>query len=352
MTKTTIDTYIPSLIEDGFTKNESIQKLRKIFKDAQRSIKNVNSQEELENDLRQFSEFSLLPGILSLAPFKLDLGQLMHNLAAEEYISEYMLKPVLRYFEIWKDEVGVGRMESILLKIVHDINRFHDPYDSPFKLALYFDKLINRLPKGSPVIEIGAQIITRHKELPALLSFVPVDKLPQGIDFDRFGIELEPDVRSTKVHPIRHHRYGVGVCPDLDDYHHQTFVELGDTPFKTDVEGLFEKETCLGNTTLIYLDDVLVGAMKATGDPSILGLKNVMDAKGRMCMVVGGTYATHYDISSATYRALEEGGKFACLDVDKLPLYPLRMIDPGQTSIEATLPEYIEMIKDVRKMFD
>ena len=58
-------------------------------------------------------------------------------------------------------------------------------------------------------------------------------------------------------------------------------------------------------------------------DRSVIGLRSVTDSQGRMPLVLDGVYTTTADITTAAEHAFYKQKKWARLDVEKLPLFPL-----------------------------
>lgn len=157
-----------------------------------------------------------------------------------------------------------------------------------------------------------------------LLSSVPYFFIPPELkeEFEREWGWVPPDRRSQDgasnldiSYAERSKCLKTGHCEAMWQTTYETLLSVVDTWPRFD----HSNGSAQGKTILIYVSQMLVGALKYLGDKSFLALTDVFDANGNPVLVRGGVYW----LSGSDVRAAEpRGGRFPRWHTDTLKVYP------------------------------
>lgn len=176
--------------------------------------------------------------------------------------------------------------------------------------------------------ESTAQIVTniwdtvcRYRALAKALAFTGKDALPAYLDRAPIAEQCSADiVRSDVVVPTRHiDPTDRGLCANAEISHTET---------------LDPEERGYGMCTLLEADDgTPVGSVKWNGYPSMLGLRTVIDSRGRHTILPG----VLYKIGGAMEHRSRPEGRFARVRPQQIQVQPARALGdfwPGSPSYE------------------
>lgn len=190
------------------------------------------------------------------------------------------------------------------MNILERILATRDQYD----IALYAAKLLGESESNSGSNNDAIMRCLKSHSLLPLFSSLPFPDLSS--EQQKHCLE-EPTLRTDDISPCRHVDEYVGSCSFAEESHSET---------------LLGKRWQKGNLVLLYVHNTLVGSMKMDGERSILGMRTVEDSQGRRPLVIGGLYATTSAIANAARDVRRHQGMWARLDLEKLPVLPLRFL--------------------------
>ena len=177
--------------------------------------------------------------------------------------------------------------------------------------AIRFTDLTTHLG-DSWITSILEKAIDKSRLLP-IYSFNNIDnlslknKLKQRIDTSNI-------VESKNVFPMRANQSGTEFCSETDDGFYK---------------GLWKKDNPLGgeeDICYIFTEGILIGAMKKTTNPLILGLNNIYNPATKTFPVVkGGIYSPTSALIDATHRKEK-------VNVNNIYLYPARFAKQRDTT--------------------
>ena len=341
--------YLDILLQDGFQETESLAVLEEISDKAGKMLSKYKNQEELESKIIDSVEsipdkitpslpVRLLPGIIELAPYHIDVGKLMVKVFSHDGSWE-RTKPAMRFLDLWHDKVTAKERAYIIRRSMET-----DESIAAHPLALYSEKTTKKFSDDPHLINDIFHFITKHHQILAVLSALPLAEIPASFraEFAKWIPFRETLMKTDSVIPVRHVNNFAGTCAWMTSAHYETFIGRG-----------FEPET-YGDVTLIYINQKLIGSMKMDRDRSIIGVKNILDSKGRLTMVIGGVYTTTSEITIQAEQSFKKQGKFAKLYLEEISLFPMefvasedgpdmirwyaKLINQRVSSIEETLP--------------
>lgn len=149
----------------------------------------------------------------------------------------------------------------------------------------------------------------------ALLSQIPYARIPGDIRAKlrtNWGVDLNqyPPLNTSDVQVVTGRVCKVaGTCPDMWKIFGLSLLSYRDaTSSSWPAFSIYDlsRDGYAGRVLLVYLSNVLVGAVKFEGDTSFIGLKNVMDQNGRLVIALGGVYWISKELY-AHYVATEDG---------------------------------------------
>lgn len=333
---------INHLMAEGYSQKESITEAEEIFSKSRTHLRTCEDQDDLEekiiddyDTITQTQIFlsdstRLLPGYVAQAQFDFDISRWMADVLKREG-HHGRGKWALRLLEFWYDHMPCEDRPTLLKQL------FDDEPGSWRYFALYADKLAKHLSPDSEALEwIMKELIAGWDVMP-LLSVLRPDDVPNDLWKRLEAWTVDDDIQECEglIH-VKHTNKYVGDCSILEWLHLETL-------FNTDKD-------MSGDLSLIHVDGLLVGSMKMVGDQSIVGLRTVRDAHGRYAMLTGGVYGTTNEIINKAKKAYRRQGKWARLELDSLPLLPLRFFgergtDPG---IEKR-KQYASELKSIRE---
>ena len=249
-----------------------------------------------------------LPGWIALSPFDFDVRKWM--LAAFVPDGDWeRTKHTLRYLSLWDSKVSRDERTYIFRRLMET-----DKSIASHPLALYAKQILLGLADDPCLLDEVFGFIKKNADVLPVLSAVPLSKLPEKFQeyVAKFSSLDDKIICSDNIIPVRHVNNYAGTCAWMRQCHYETLVE-GD-------------QDTLGNLTLLYVDNRLIGSMKMYRNKSIAGLQTVQDSEGRHPVVTSGVYVTTSEITQQAEAAFEEQGKWAKLYLDRLPLLPIQFL--------------------------
>jgi hypothetical protein len=230
----------------------------------------------------------------------------------------------------FSDELEQEYIDSAVDDWVEDDN------DLAIVLAQYIDD-IEQATEDERVLEEVYDAVSNYDDSRALAAAKkPVEDLPDSIEdrnYDEIpGIELS----DAEVVPRLRNMVGAGECELMDICHYDTLM-LGD-------EDEIRAEDAK-NTTLIRMDDELVGAFKNSSERSMVGLQNVKK-DGKLAIQRGRGYRLSYNVIEQEKSSVKKVEGWDILDLDRLELRPLREL--GDHEETENSPEEMKQLIDQR----
>lgn len=287
-----LEPYIGLMIQDGFSRHEAIERANKSTRIANGADKSMSAGDKFPATLeRNCSE------ILS---------------------DQRNLSVVFRYLEILLPKLGRERIEKYLSKNTEGV------YDYSF--YKYMDKILRIFDRD--FIAKVCKFMSQSREVPLdVLSCVPLSEIPDSLDKSLYEFALEDEnVALVNVKNTKRINQFIGACVEMEN----------------NFDSIFDRKNfSYGEFTLVYVQNILVGAVKMKGEKSFVGLRNVY-SDNRFPIILGGAYGTNEQITSlaAEARYCRDGRIY----LDELEIMPLRML--GHYRDESK--EHINRLKEFR----
>lgn len=308
--------YLNALFEDGYLEPE--KELDSIYKDAEKAYNSILKNEKYVIDFlsRDYyipgshEKIDLLPGLIEHAPFELDMNKIAIKMA------RYYDKRFLRYFNALKEHLSESEMYDIINRMNAEV------------LQRYYDRVLGTNNKTDKLI--FEKINDRSTCFPLnVISFTDKDRANIFKDFDRYKYLFDDEtIESDKIISVRRIDRFIGSCDDMEYYHDQ----------------FLEGRTQAG---LITLNGIIVASMKMNGQPSILGLRNVKDSKGRYPIVNGGVYGTTTKFIRIIQDEIDDKCRSIRFEFDQIPIFPIRMMGHIQSDPNSTR-KYVDKVRKLR----
>ena len=309
--------YFPLLLADGFREKEAIEDLNELFAYIIRTVADCKSQDDLEARVKEGSNknetlispsdaIEYLPAIIEVMPFDLDMKSWMHAVSKADGDYE-RIKEALRYSSLWAEEVGKRERNKIMHRLITTEESW-----AAHSLAIYSVKILKTFASNQMMIRKIFRTIMHKNEILPLLSELPIERIPSEFQEEvRRWVEVEePTMQTDNIIPVRHVDHYTGGCPHLEGCHYITVMDMRSWEY--------------GNATILYVENEPVASVKMERDRSVIGLRTVIDSQGRLPLVLDGVYTTTDEITAAAEQAFYKQGKWARLDIDRLPLFPIR----------------------------
>ncbi|MCP4409505.1 MAG: hypothetical protein GY807_17495 [Gammaproteobacteria bacterium] len=337
--------YLPLFLADSYPEDDARAKLDTIFDDAEKVLAGCKNQLDFHGKIKNSTEpdpdkvtptkpFSLLPGLIECAPFELDIRQLLLTTMSHDGDWE-RTKPAMRFFELWNVHMTKQERAEVIIRLIET-----DKTLAAYALALYFGKIAAFCADDPELIERIFRFIEKYAQFLPILSTVPISKIPRRLKWDlERWIPREKLIRTDNVIPVRHVNNYAGSCVWMSGAHYAT---LEGSEFDPDV---------LGDVTLLYVDNFLVGSMKMYRDPSIVGLRTIQDSQGRFPVLTSGVYVTTKEITIQAQQAFREQGKWTVLRLDRLPLFPMEFMS-AEDGNSYMLEAYVDSYQSIRRRLE
>jgi hypothetical protein len=327
----TKEKYLPLWLADSYSPEDARIALDKIFEQTKTAVagcqnqidfhaKIKNSIDSNPNKISPDKPISLLPGLIEVAPFEIDIRKLLLTVMSHDG-SWGRTKPAMRFLELWNEQVTRSERAYIIKRLIET-----DEAGAAFPLALYSEKIINLFSDDPELINDIFSFIESHFQILPILS--AISKMPV-----RFRWKLEKwlpqenPVKTDHVIGVRHVNNFAGTCTWMAGSHYATLID------ETIDQAIY------GDVTLLYVDNILIGSMKMYRNRSILGLRTLQDSRGCYPMITGGVYVTTTEITIQAEQAFKKQGKWTKLHLERLPLLPLELIwsEDGSDMFQGTV---------------
>ncbi|HEY5152661.1 MAG TPA: hypothetical protein VII55_01680 [Candidatus Saccharimonadales bacterium] len=337
------------LLDDGFTEAEAGEQVGLRIQAAAAFALTATTQDELQRRvvdkpgvpplfdpppptevINSTEAVEIAPFLPYVVPYEFDMdGWLTGAMTVVDNESWGMERPVLRWLDLWHDQASPGVAEHVFRRSLEDYGMGFRPVS---EVALYSGKLARVLADKPDTFDRLLSMVTPDKTVPLFGELGPDTPYVEGV------VEQVSDQAQTHldgVRQVRHTNYYAGGCPDMDWWHASTL-------FSDTVWGPNH-----GNAVLVSVRDVLVGSMEMRGEHSMVALRNIEDAQGRLPLVIGGVYVPRREVAERAKAAFKEQGRWARLDLDELAVRPLRFLNGGIAEI-SNLNRTVADIKKVR----
>jgi hypothetical protein len=320
--------YFPIFLDDGFTEKDAVKDLNESFAHIIRTVPDCKSQGELEARVKEETNkdptllypsdaLEYLPAIMEIMPFELDMRRWMQ--AAVKADGEWdRIKEALRYRSLWMEEIGKRERNKIMHRLLATEKSW-----AAHSLAVYSAIILKTFATNQMMIKKMFKTIIEANEPLPLLSELPIERMPAEFQKEvKIWTDVEePTMQTDNIIPVRHINNFAGTCVHLEGCHHSTAMEASNWEY--------------GDATILYVKNKPVASVKMIRDRSVIGLRTARDSKGRLPLVLDGVYVTTEEITRAAEEAFHKQGKWARLDVETLPLFPLRFAG-GEGGVEQT----------------
>jgi len=337
----TKEKYLPLWLADSYSLEDARIALDNIFEQTKTAVagcqnqlyfhaKIKNSTDANPNKITPSQAISLLPGLIGVAPFEIDIRKFLLTVMSHDGSWE-RTKPAMRFLELWNDQVTQSERAYIIKRLIET-----DEANAAHPLALYSEKIINQFSDDPELINEIFSFIESHFQILPILS--AISKMPVRFQWKlEKWLPRENPVKTDHVIGVRHVNNFAGTCTWMAGAHYATLIdETIDKPL-------------YGDVTLLYVDNILIGSMKMYRNRSILGLRTLQDSRGCYPMITGGVYVTTAEITRQAEQAFQEQGKWSELHLERLPLLPLEFIwsEDGPDLFQGTVRD----LQSLRKNF-
>ena len=335
--------YLKLFLADGYTEEEARTRLNKIFDEAEKILFNCSHQADFHEKIKNSTEpdpckispnkpFSLLPGLIEIAPFEFDIRELLLTTMSHDGSWE-RTKPAMRFFELWNDHMSKQERNEIITRLMET-----DEALAAHVMAVYFGKILKFCADDFELINRVFSFIEKFGQILPILSTLPYLKIPGWLKSKiEQWIPREKPFHSEKVIPVRHVNNYAGTCVWMVGAHYSTLEDS-----ESDV---------YGSVVLLCVDGLIAGSMKMYRNPSIAGLLTVQDSQGRFPLVASGVYVTTKEITIRAEQAFREQGKWTLLHLDQLPLFPMEFMSAEDNSSHMH-QVYAESYQDIRRKLE
>lgn len=306
--------------------------------------------DQIEEKITQFRYLTASSAIETLRSFHVEIGAKRKQLRVRDYkaLSEFLgdldqiglyasLEGIDKgrlFTSVAKDANGAGKVEAFLLWA-------HLWLDGPDGMSvaktlwsntksLKLAWLVFQRVKGPAREEFGTmvrndlaamsnsnQIFNYDDEFEATLKlahYIPKEFLPSNLIEDIYGrwinIKEFPPLEISAVSNCLIGFEDAGNCEYMTNGH---FGTLGLT---------FEQSGDHRNSILIFVGGHLIGSFKLTGDPSMIGLRNVVDKKGNLLVAIGGVYRLPVALVESLRNVTIDQSEWSAVNLSELALNP------------------------------
>lgn len=217
--------------------------------------------------------------------------------------------------------------------------------DAALPMAQYIDDISEIVGDQDIIQEVYDTVWDYEDARNIALAKVPAEDIPScvyDVSHEKVqGVELSegsviPRLRSMK---------GAGQCKQMEKGHKETLVldeDLDKYPSVSET-GHETKDVNARNTTLIRVEDELVGALKDVGSRSMVGLQNVKQ-EGKIPIEKGRSYRVSYNVIDQQESSQIVNG-WRVLDLDRVEVRPMRRLGDNASTDESPA-EFREMIDE------
>ena len=169
---------MPLLLADSYQEKDAKSALDKIFDCAAKAVEGCQNQREFcakiknsttldPNNISPCEPISLLPGLIEVAPFKIDIQKLL--LTTMSYDGSWeRTKPALRFLELWNDFMTKPERAYIIKRLMET-----EEEGAAHPLALYSEKIIDLFPYDHNLLNEIFHFIENHFQMLPILSTLP-----------------------------------------------------------------------------------------------------------------------------------------------------------------------------------
>lgn len=350
-----VEHFLHLFTEEGYSQKKAEDELMTIFARAAPALYYASSQKQLEqminDDFPQFSNKHLtcaeavetLPAILALSPFSINVeGLLKHTLRSP--VSNHMAKSLMQYLGLWHPKTSTSTHQKIFNKMNFDDLSFRKVH---YYLMLYADRILKYFSDQPEITNKVFNFIRRSPEIVLpLVSVLPPEQIPnkplqqkikRWLAFDGKEITLDEIVTHRYLHPY------CGDCSIMEATHDNTLLNKDSKGYYGDY----------GNAGLIYVNDILIGSLKFSGEKSMVSLRTIKDPEGRYPLVLGGVYALSGEVRNAAETVHREAGSyFSKLHLEKLAVRPLRFLGSYDKDGFSSNREFARKLKKKREQLE
>ena len=310
-----LDLAVSALIEDGQSPAGAAYIVGQTVTRAQSLLVNVRSKEQFTK--KDVMNIDLLPALLCTAPFDLQPAEWV-ALCSERNRTIDNLEAALRYYSLWSSSLSSSQIRGIVEKYFFLPSDSLPDFRSVTAASRYADRLMGEQGLVGEDKEIMLQHFAKHGDVFQALGHVPYHLWPEEHMYRPIMriLESSAPVTTDTVKTKRYTNHAPKTCPHLEQRHFESLL------------GLHYHDWVIappGELALLYVGGELVAAMKRRGSRSVIGLRNVRDSDGRYPLISGGVYATSLEVRNAAERAGNSQPLWAVLELDELPVRPLRL---------------------------
>ena len=275
---------------------------------------------------------SIMPFLTHLVPYEFDTNRWLKR-AEEVTDSQWELaKPALRWLDLWQDQLPQAAIGQLLTQYVAPESKSSDAGEA---VAMYSTRL-QRIFSDKPKVFDYLLSTVRSSESLALFGELGPDAPNLASVLDELGDEAP--VRVDDVRQVRHVNHFAGMCRDMESGYNTTLIGKH-----------AEVSSNYGNLVTVSVKGTLLGSIKMFEDHSMLALRSVEDAQGRLPLVIGGVYVPRSEVIDQAIVATIRQGRWAHIDVDSLAVRPLRFLGVNKPGDITSLGQTVRRIKKARQ---
>ncbi len=222
-------------------------------------------------------------------------------------------RQTLRHLEIIHADASPGMSERLIRELTEPDRLENEPLTA-LEFAKQFGKILKHydVPQGERTVRRIWKTIAAYRALPPVLSFIAADSLPPYLDRGPVHDAASGEtVHSDMVTPQRYlDPTDRGECGNAELLHEASLDTIRDE---------------YGRLTLVESEDgTPVGSIKWDGYPSMVGLRTVIDSRGRHAVLPGAVYKLDESTERGVLHDQASGLRFARRRFAPIRLQPVR----------------------------